>query len=243
MFVFFIYNYKNICGGIKIIDVGDKVETDEVVLEIETDKVTVDVRAPEGGFIAQFYSDVDTDVEVGTPLFSLSSDPVDASNIPDKPAAPAAPAASTTPKSEQDSTPSSNTQKSEPETQSQSSSSQTPVSTIPHRIPSIQFRHGDRGIYYKHSDDIFIQKTLVRLGLPFWMFELFVLVFFVLSFCIAAIDEIVRGTSSPLEPSLTQSEAITTQNFEFFNLPGQLKRKSWTEEEIDAVNVSLCLKR
>ena len=59
---------------------------------------------------------------------------------------------------------------------------------------------------------------------------------------IAAIDEIVRGTSSPLEPSLAQSEATITQNFDFFNLPTQLKRKTWTEEEIDAVNVSLCLK-
>ena len=87
------------------------------------------------------------------------------------------------------------------------------------------------------------KKTLVRLGLPLEVFELFVLFSFVLLFCIAAIDEIVRGTSSPLEPSLTQPEAITTQNFEFFNLPGELKRKSWTEEEIDAVNVSLCLKR
>merc|ERR1719336_2854821 len=57
--------------------VGEKVEEDDIVLEIETDKVSVDIRAPKSGFIATFFADVDQDAEVGGPLYALSTEPVD----------------------------------------------------------------------------------------------------------------------------------------------------------------------
>ncbi|CAM9809767.1 unnamed protein product, partial [Ectocarpus fasciculatus] len=52
---------------------GDSVEVDEVVVVLETDKVSIDVRAPSAGtLVEQMAGDGDT-VEVGAPLMKLDT--------------------------------------------------------------------------------------------------------------------------------------------------------------------------
>jgi 2-oxoglutarate dehydrogenase E2 component (dihydrolipoamide succinyltransferase) len=53
---------------------GDYVQTDDVVVVLETDKVSVDVRAPEGGALVEILGDIDDVVEVGSQLFRIDTD-------------------------------------------------------------------------------------------------------------------------------------------------------------------------
>lgn len=53
---------------------GDYVNTDDVVVVLETDKVSVDVRAPQGGCLVEVLGDIDDVVEVGSALFRLDTD-------------------------------------------------------------------------------------------------------------------------------------------------------------------------
>lgn len=55
---------------------GDYVNADDVVVVLETDKVSVDVRAPESGSIVEILGEVDDVVEVGKPLFRMDTDAV-----------------------------------------------------------------------------------------------------------------------------------------------------------------------
>lgn len=55
---------------------GDYVNEDDVVLVLETDKVSVDVRAPEAGAIVEIMGEVDNVVEVGSGLYRLDTDAV-----------------------------------------------------------------------------------------------------------------------------------------------------------------------
>jgi 2-oxoglutarate dehydrogenase E2 component (dihydrolipoamide succinyltransferase) len=55
---------------------GDYVNEDDVVLVLETDKVSVDVRAPEGGVVVEILGEVDDVVEVGSGLYRLDTDAV-----------------------------------------------------------------------------------------------------------------------------------------------------------------------
>ncbi|KAG1693893.1 hypothetical protein DVH05_022813 [Phytophthora capsici] len=66
---------------------GDFVDTDEVVVVLETDKVSVDVRAPFSGVLDAQLAQIDDNVLVGSPLFSVVKQA--AGNAP-KAAAPAA---------------------------------------------------------------------------------------------------------------------------------------------------------
>ncbi|KAH7481730.1 hypothetical protein PRIC1_014826 [Phytophthora ramorum] len=50
---------------------GDAVHADEVVLVLETDKVSVDVTSPVAGTIVEVLAQLEENVEVGKPLFSL----------------------------------------------------------------------------------------------------------------------------------------------------------------------------
>ncbi|KAG2525675.1 hypothetical protein JM18_003062 [Phytophthora kernoviae] len=76
---------------------GDFVDTDEVVVVLETDKVSVDVRAPFSGVLEAQLAQIDDNVLVGAPLFSVmkqaaSSAPVAAAtSAPTNEAAPPAP--------------------------------------------------------------------------------------------------------------------------------------------------------
>jgi 2-oxoglutarate dehydrogenase E2 component (dihydrolipoamide succinyltransferase) len=53
---------------------GEYVQTDDVVVVLETDKVSVDVRAPEAGVLVEILGEVDNVVEVGSKLFRIDTD-------------------------------------------------------------------------------------------------------------------------------------------------------------------------
>jgi len=65
-------------------DVGSWVETDEVILQIETDKVTVDVRAPEAGTITEILSKPGDTVPVGAAIVKISRGSKPAAAAPPK---------------------------------------------------------------------------------------------------------------------------------------------------------------
>jgi len=73
---------------------GEYAELDEVVVQIETDKVTVDVMAPMAGTVKAFFCEEDENVEVGAQLFSMTPGGEPAAAAPAAPAA-AAPAPAT----------------------------------------------------------------------------------------------------------------------------------------------------
>ncbi|ETI35262.1 hypothetical protein F441_18238 [Phytophthora nicotianae CJ01A1] len=50
---------------------GDAVHADEVVLVLETDKVSVDVTSPVAGTVVEVLAQLEDNVEVGKPLFTL----------------------------------------------------------------------------------------------------------------------------------------------------------------------------
>ena len=54
-------------------EVGDYVEMDDVVVVLETDKVSVDVRAPASGVITKTIGDIDDVVVVGTPIMEIDT--------------------------------------------------------------------------------------------------------------------------------------------------------------------------
>ena len=55
---------------------GDHVSVDDVVLVLETDKVSVDIRSPEDGKVVEIMGEVDDVVEVGSALWRLDTDDV-----------------------------------------------------------------------------------------------------------------------------------------------------------------------
>lgn len=66
---------------------GEYVRTDDVVVVLETDKVSVDVRAPESGALVEILGEIDDVVEVGSSLFRIDTDAVApaAGETPDPP--------------------------------------------------------------------------------------------------------------------------------------------------------------
>eukprot|EP01041_Mallomonas_annulata_P007219 gene7219-14718_t len=56
-----------------LVKVGDEVAVDAVVAAIETDKVTVEVRSPHAGRISEFFAQEGAEVNVGVPLFAVTS--------------------------------------------------------------------------------------------------------------------------------------------------------------------------
>ena len=73
--------------------IGDFVDADEVIANIETDKVTVEVRTPQAGKILEIYAEEGDDVEVDKPLFAIDTNAVGESSK----ASAAAPAPAATP--------------------------------------------------------------------------------------------------------------------------------------------------
>lgn len=53
---------------------GDYVEADEIFARIETDKVTVDIAAPESGVIKEFFAAEGDEVQVGADFYVLDTD-------------------------------------------------------------------------------------------------------------------------------------------------------------------------
>lgn len=78
---------------------GDYVNEDDVVLVLETDKVSVDVRAPEAGAVVEIMGEVDDVVEVGSGLYRLDTDAAAPAGGGEKKVE-AAPAAAPTPAAE-----------------------------------------------------------------------------------------------------------------------------------------------
>merc|ERR1711865_579624 len=79
---------------------GDYVEIDEIIAQIETDKVTVDVTATFSGTIGELLAAEDDNVEVGAPLFTMSpggTAPAAAASAPAAAADPVAAAVAATP--------------------------------------------------------------------------------------------------------------------------------------------------
>ena len=75
---------------------GDAVAEDETVLQVETDKVTIDIRAPGAGILEEILVKEDDTVVVGQPVAKITLGAADAAAAPaptPTPDAPAAPAA------------------------------------------------------------------------------------------------------------------------------------------------------
>mmetsp|Transcript_24464 Transcript_24464/g.57806 ORF Transcript_24464/g.57806 Transcript_24464/m.57806 type:complete len:236 (+) Transcript_24464:2-709(+) len=111
-----------IAGWTKVI--GESVAVDEVVCEIATDKVSVEVKSPEAGVIVELCAEEGEDVQVGGKLFVVDSDATatvesPAKEAPQTAAPPAAPPASSPP----------------------AQAPPTPESPVQHRVPMIRFRH------------------------------------------------------------------------------------------------------
>ncbi len=54
---------------------GDRVETGEVIAEVETEKITTDLESPVSGVISKILVEEDTeDIPVGTPLCLIDED-------------------------------------------------------------------------------------------------------------------------------------------------------------------------
>ena len=64
---------------------GDYVAADEIIAKIETDKVTVDITAPQAGVIKEYFAEEGDTVEVNADFYTLDTD-----GKPDANAAPAA---------------------------------------------------------------------------------------------------------------------------------------------------------
>jgi len=76
---------------------GDYVRADDVVVTLETDKVSVDVRAPEAGSIVEIMNEVDDIVQVGDNLFTIDTSKVDTELNITKPQPPVAVMGAATP--------------------------------------------------------------------------------------------------------------------------------------------------
>jgi 2-oxoglutarate dehydrogenase E2 component (dihydrolipoamide succinyltransferase) len=70
--------------------IGDKVERDEPLFEISTDKVDAEIPAPNAGYLVEILVGEGKTVEINTVVAVLSSEPLGAGAAPAKPAAPAA---------------------------------------------------------------------------------------------------------------------------------------------------------
>ncbi|MHA7986624.1 2-oxoglutarate dehydrogenase, E2 component, dihydrolipoamide succinyltransferase [Rathayibacter sp. CAU 1779] len=77
--------------------VGDRVEVDEPLLEVSTDKVDTEIPSPVAGVIEQILVQEDETVEVGTPLVTIGDGSGAGAEAPDAEAQAEAPAAAETP--------------------------------------------------------------------------------------------------------------------------------------------------
>lgn len=114
-------------------NVGEKVEVDDVVCIVETDKVSVDIRSEDSGVLSEVFAEIDDTVEVGKNLYSLdtegtatatssSSSSVEEKSVPPPKLTPVAP---------------------QQPTRSIASTSTTGAGPSGY-VPSIQFRYGQR---------------------------------------------------------------------------------------------------
>ncbi len=72
------------------VEVGDRIEAEQTICEISTDKIDTEVPAPVTGIVAEILVDVDTTVDVGVVLARIATGDGPAPAAEDEPAAPAA---------------------------------------------------------------------------------------------------------------------------------------------------------
>lgn len=53
---------------------GEFVEADEIIARIETDKVTVDITAPQAGVIEKYFAGIGDTVDVGADFYTIDPD-------------------------------------------------------------------------------------------------------------------------------------------------------------------------
>jgi len=111
---------------------GDFVKMDEVVANIETDKVNVEVRSPQSGILQKMFNAEGDEISVGNPLFILQ--PSEASTTSTSPAPAVTTPAKTTP----------SPAKSTPATSPAVVKAAQPVAAKPSAPPAVQTPVGDR---------------------------------------------------------------------------------------------------
>jgi pyruvate/2-oxoglutarate dehydrogenase complex dihydrolipoamide acyltransferase (E2) component len=72
------------------VEVGDRIEAEQTICEISTDKIDTEVPAPVTGIVAEILVDVDTTVDVGVVLARIATGERAAPAVDDEPAAPEA---------------------------------------------------------------------------------------------------------------------------------------------------------
>ena len=116
-------------------DVGDYAAEDEVIAIVETDKVSVDIRAPVSGTVVEILAALDTNVEVGQELVRFDTD----GEAPADVAAPNTGAPESSPEPQQE--------EKVAVVSSESTAKPAVESSVSHgRTPSIRFRHGKRNV-------------------------------------------------------------------------------------------------
>ena len=71
------------------VEVGDRIEAEQTICEISTDKIDTEVPAPVTGIVAEILVEVDTTVEVGVVLARIATGDGGAAAVPREPSAPA----------------------------------------------------------------------------------------------------------------------------------------------------------
>lgn len=110
-------------------EVGSVINADDVIIVLETDKVSIDVPTPISGTVSAINVGMDDEVAVGAELLQIVPGEGQAVPPPSAPPATPAPAAESAPSS--------------PAPSSSASSSPSPSSSHG-RVPAIRFRHGVR---------------------------------------------------------------------------------------------------
>ncbi|WP_436524963.1 dihydrolipoamide acetyltransferase family protein [Actinoplanes sp. HUAS TT8] len=79
-----------------LVKVGDTIELNQPIVEVETAKAAVEIPAKWGGVVTRIFHEAGTTVEVGNPIISIDTDP-GAGDLPEPPAAVTAAPASAAP--------------------------------------------------------------------------------------------------------------------------------------------------
>lgn len=71
VYLLFVHSFPLPLSSFPYTAVGDSVQADDVIAVIETDKVTVEVRAPNAGVITKHIASPQQAVKVGAPLLVI----------------------------------------------------------------------------------------------------------------------------------------------------------------------------
>jgi pyruvate dehydrogenase E2 component (dihydrolipoamide acetyltransferase) len=54
---------------------GDRITSDQVVLEVETDKAVLEIPCPHGGIVTQVFAQPGTELSIGAPVLAIEAEP------------------------------------------------------------------------------------------------------------------------------------------------------------------------